>query len=109
MDLISLHGHTIFHNPNKSITIQAVNLSYVAAKFGVHVVGKFREFDVFKGGQGAPLVPYGEEIFAGDAFINFGGIANFSYNRQGFDVNFCNLFFNYMAQKYYHAKFDKDG
>lgn len=64
---------------------------------------------MFRGGQGAPLAPYGEEIFAGDAFINFGGIANISYRKKGYDINFCNLFFNYFSEKYYHSQFDTDG
>lgn len=60
IDLISLHGHTIFHRPKDKITIQVVNLPLVAANTGIDVVGNFREFDVMKGGEGAPLAPFGE-------------------------------------------------
>jgi anhydro-N-acetylmuramic acid kinase len=104
-----LHGHTIFHQPDNGITVQAANLNYIAAKLNLDVVGNFRELDVCRGGQGAPLAPFGEDIFQANAFINFGGIANIGYKNIGYDINFCNLFTNYICQKYFNLPFDKDG
>ena len=31
IDYVSIHGHTIFHNPAKKITVQITNLAYLAA------------------------------------------------------------------------------
>lgn len=61
--MVGLHGHTIFHQPNEGITVQAGNLAYIGAKLQMDVVGNFRELDVHRGGQGAPLAPFGEELF----------------------------------------------
>lgn len=58
-DLLSVHGHTIFHQPEEHITVQAINLNYLAGVLKVDVCGNFRELDVFRGGQGAPLAPFG--------------------------------------------------
>lgn len=63
IDFISLHGHTIFHHPKDKITVQVTNLPLVAANTGLDVVGNFRELDVMKGGEGAPLAPFGDELF----------------------------------------------
>jgi anhydro-N-acetylmuramic acid kinase len=91
------------------MTVQMINLNCLAGELRVDVCGNFRELDVFRGGQGAPLAPFGEEIFAGESFINFGGIANISYRKKGYDINFCNLLFNYVSEKYYNCAYDKDG
>lgn len=93
-----MHGHTIFHHPREKITIQVGNLPMIAALTGIDVIGNFRELDVMRGGEGAPLAPYGDELFEGDVLINFGGVANLGCLRKGWDINFCNLFFNYFVQ-----------
>lgn len=80
------------------ITTQVANLSYIAAKTKIDVVGNFREMDVMRGGQGAPLAPFGQQIFGKDIFLNLGGIANIGYKGKGWDVNYCNLVFNHFAQ-----------
>ncbi len=54
-----MHGHTIFHNPKIGLTVQAGNLNYIAAKLKLDIIGNFRELDVYRGGQGAPLAPFG--------------------------------------------------
>lgn len=41
-------------------------------------------------------------------FLNFGGISNIDYNGIGWDIGFCNMYFNYYAKKLGH-QFDKNG
>ncbi len=109
VDYLSLHGHTVFHRPHQLLTVQITNLPYVAAATGFDVIGNFRELDVMRGGQGAPLAPFAEEIFEGDAFINFGGIANLGYKGHGYDINYCNLVLNRYAFLCEGRQYDEDG
>lgn len=61
--LISSHGHTVLHQPCNLISLQCCDPTYLAAATGIDCVGNFRQLDVYRGGQGAPLVPYGAELF----------------------------------------------
>ncbi|MBP1966277.1 anhydro-N-acetylmuramic acid kinase [Paenibacillus aceris] len=89
IDLISTHGQTVWHIPvadetdpylPKS-TLQIGDLSVIAKRTGIPVVGDFRTADMAVGGQGAPLAPYGDFIMFRDAakgriLQNIGGIGN---------------------------------
>ena len=64
-DIISSHGHTIFHKPNESVTLQIGNGKMISKITNQKVVCDFRTQDVKFGGQGAPLVPIGDKhLFA---------------------------------------------
>ena len=78
--LISCHGHTVFHDINKKIHLQIGNPFIIYNSIKIPVIYNFRELDVILGGQGAPLVPYGDKkLFKEyDYWINIGGILNIS-------------------------------
>ena len=77
-DIIGLHGHTIFHQPEEGYTSQIGDGAAIAAITGQLIACDFRSMDVARGGQGAPLVPIGDALLFGkyEASLNIGGFAN---------------------------------
>ncbi len=100
--LVSSHGHTTFHLPLQGMTGQIGDGAAIAAEIGLPVVSDLRAMDVAFGGQGAPIVPIGEKLLMPeyDYFLNIGGIANISVNREeyiAFDVCPANRVLNMLA------------
>jgi anhydro-N-acetylmuramic acid kinase len=84
LDLIGLHGQTIWHRPEKRFTRQLGSGALMAQHFGVPVVDGFRQADVAAGGQGAPLVPLYHAALASGlpkplVILNLGGVANITW------------------------------
>lgn len=94
--LIGSHGQTIFHQPypvpvaghEVASTLQIGDISVIAERTGIMTIGDFRTRDMAVGGQGAPLVPYGDHLlFAkkefGRVLVNIGGISNITILPKG--------------------------
>ena len=102
---ICSHGHTVFHQPQKGLSLQIGNGWAIQAASEMKVINDFRMKDVQLGGQGAPLVPIGDqELFSENDFcINLGGISNISMEYQGkriaFDICPFNILLNPIAEK----------
>ncbi|MEX0995956.1 MAG: anhydro-N-acetylmuramic acid kinase [Flavobacteriaceae bacterium] len=105
IDAVCSHGHTILHQPEKGVTLQIGNLPELAQYTGQTVVCDFRVQDVAMGGQGAPLVPIGDQLLFPqyDYCLNLGGFANVSFeekqNRIAFDVCPVNIVLNVLAEQ----------
>ncbi len=104
-ELISSHGHTVFHEPAKGITFQAGSGELIASLTGITTVSDFRKGDVELGGQGAPMVPVGDQLLFSEYSycLNLGGFCNISYNKKGsryaFDISPCNIILNYLSRQ----------
>tara|TARA_R110002049_G_scaffold120471_4_gene274890 strand:- start:1470 stop:2534 length:1065 start_codon:yes stop_codon:yes gene_type:complete len=114
IDLIGNHGHTVFHQINKRLTFQLANNAALAAKTGIRVIGDFRSSDVAMNGQGAPLVPIGDQLLFHhyDACINLGGIANISFESNGERLAYDCCPFNLPLNRYASElglKYDEGG
>lgn len=113
-DFVASHGHTIFHKPELRYTLQIGDGQALANQCGILTVNDFRTEDVSKGGQGAPLVPIGDQLLFNDFDIclNIGGIANLSYEVNGqriaYDICIANQALNWLAQRE-GLDYDKDG
>lgn len=130
IDLIGSHGQTIHHLPQKikmfgeniKATFQIGDPTVIAKLTGVPTVGDFRVGDMALGGEGAPLVPYFDYVMfrsrkISRALLNIGGISNITLLKKNckvddviaFDTGPGNMMIDYLMQKYFNRKFDKDG
>ncbi len=112
--LLASHGHTIFHNPNKGYTCQIGNGQALASQTRIKTISDFRTKDILMGGQGAPLVPIGDQLLFSDFdfCLNLGGIANISCEHEGqriaMDICGANQLLNHLSLQMGQA-YDKDG
>lgn len=114
VDFIASHGHTIFHQPQNGFTSQIGNGAAIAAATGITTICDFRRLDVALGGQGAPLVPIGDQLLFAeyDYCLNLGGFANISFQqnrkRIAFDICPVNIVLNNLSLEL-GQEFDKNG
>ncbi len=105
LDFIASHGHTVFHNPQENYTLQIGKGQGIFVETGIKTVFDFRSQDVLLGGQGAPLVPIGDQYLFKDfdACLNLGGFSNISFIRNteriAFDICPVNIVLNQLAER----------
>jgi anhydro-N-acetylmuramic acid kinase len=82
IDVIGLHGQTLYHNPQLGKSIQVGDGQLLANLSGIKTVNDFRAKDVADGGWGAPFAPLYHQALAVQshsypiAVVNCGGISN---------------------------------
>ncbi len=86
VDLIGLHGQTVWHRPERRFTRQLGLGGTIAKALGIPVVNSFRHADVQSGGQGAPFAPLYHAALAASLpkplmVLNLGGVGNVTYHR----------------------------
>ena len=86
IDLIGIHGQTIFHKPQNKISLQLCNSKILHDVLGIKIISDFRQNDLKFGGEGAPLVPIFHKMLVSHLdlegniiFVNLGGISNLTY------------------------------
>lgn len=120
VDLISVHGQTIFHAP--PLSWQLLSASIIAVRTGTPVVFDLRAADLASGGQGAPITPLADWILLRDtaesrAVVNLGGFCNYTLlpagcepaGIRGGDLCACNQLLDALARRLLGAAFDRDG
>ena len=114
VDFIASHGHTVFHRPNSGYTLQIGHGSAIWTKTNIPTIYDFRTQDVILGGQGAPLVPIGDQMLFSnyDACLNLGGFSNISFERNkkriAFDICPVNIVLNQLSSRM-NKNFDENG
>lgn len=121
IDLIGFHGQTVFHDPDRGLTVQIGDGQELADRTGISVVWDMRADDVSGGGQGAPLAPVFHRALAERAnlprpvvFLNIGGVANVTWigpdgELSAFDAGPGNALLDDWMQRMSGRCFDRDG
>ncbi len=84
IDLIGLHGQTVYHRPERRFTRQLGIGHRMAKALGIPTVDGFRLADVASGGHGAPFAPLYHAALAASLeqplmVLNLGGVGNVTY------------------------------
>lgn len=129
LDLVCVHGQTIFHRP--PLSWQLINPAPMARALRCPVVFDLRAADLAAGGQGAPITPIADYILFGSppcSIVNLGGYCNVTrlnhldhrdpdwaghdaavQSIRAGDVCACNQLLDGIARRRLNAPFDRDG
>jgi 1,6-anhydro-N-acetylmuramate kinase len=120
IDLIALHGQTIYHAP--PLSWQLCDPATIAAEFKAPVVFNLRAADLAAGGEGAPITPLADYLLFRHlrerrTVVNLGGFCNLTRlpagedTRQisGGDLCACNQLLDSIARARLGMPFDRDG
>jgi anhydro-N-acetylmuramic acid kinase len=122
IELIGCHGQTIYHEGQGELpnTMQIGEAAVIAERVGAPVISNFRVRDIAAGGQGAPLVPFLDQlVFASKKVrrvaLNIGGIANITVLGKdkaiAFDTGPGNMVIDQLVERSTAGamRFDRDG
>ncbi len=119
VSVIGFHGQTLWHAPESQATWQLGLPERLAQATCTPVVARFRQGDMARGGQGAPLAPlFHAAQFARDAetvaVLNLGGIANVTILKPGapptgWDLGPANTLSDLWHRTHFGAPFDALG
>ncbi len=125
IDLIGFHGQTIFHKPNKKISLQLGDGKLLSQLTKKIVVNNFRKNDLNNGGQGAPLAPIFHKLISTKIkkefnlsfpinIMNIGGITNVTQissdeNLKAYDLGPGNCLIDEWIRKNSDKTFDENG
>lgn len=120
IDLIALHGQTIFHKPPASI--QLIDPVPVLEAYQCTILTDPRKADLEYGGQGAPITPLADWVMfrsrkVSNSIVNLGGFCNLTIlpadsepdSIRGFDVCCCNLLLDAIARRCLDESYDHCG
>ncbi len=114
---IGFPGQTMFHDAQRSYQIGCAQ--FIADQVGIKVIHDFRNYDIQKGGLGAPLIPeFHKYLFAESdkrkVIFNIGGISNGTYLdgdniRAASDVGPGNCLIDLVAMRDFGVSYDEGG
>lgn len=121
-DFLSVHGQTVWHDPEIGETIQLGNPQAIANALNIPVVSDLRAADMAAGGEGAPIVPVYHRALARASecqfsdplcFLNIGGVSNLTYidhdQLLAFDIGPGNALLDDWVREHGTQDFDRDG
>jgi anhydro-N-acetylmuramic acid kinase len=118
VDLIGLHGQTVYHRPERRFTRQLGSGKALADRLGVSVVDSFRQADVRSGGHGAPFAPLYHAALAARLqkplmVLNWGGVGNVTYIDEdtilAFDTGPASALMDDLVMRRFGQPFDDGG
>jgi len=126
VDLVSVHGQTVFHDP--PVSKQLINVHPIACELVSPVVFDLRGADLAAGGQGAPITPIVDAMLFADieesvAIVNLGGFANYTrlphidranlaselHKVEAEDICVCNQLLDRAARELLGEPIDREG
>jgi anhydro-N-acetylmuramic acid kinase len=120
IDLVVVHGQTVYHAP--PVSWQLCAPSPISHALQVPVVYDLRAADIAAGGQGAPITPLADFVLfrhgsESRAVVNLGGFCNITMlpgghdatRIQGADVCACNQLLDALARTLWDIPFDHHG
>ncbi|MGF1573941.1 MAG: anhydro-N-acetylmuramic acid kinase [Sumerlaeia bacterium] len=115
VDFVASHGQTLYHIPpgtdGIASTLQIGEAAVIAERMGCLVISDFRTRDMAAGGDGAPLVPFVDQLLFSKkgkrrGILNLGGIANLTIvdgvdpeNNFAFDTGPGNMIIDAVARR----------